>query len=132
MKTPAAPLVLVVEDGEETLELVSSLLVEEGYRVATARNGCEALAQLDRTSLPAVILLDLAMPVMSGFEVAAILSRDPVLRSVPVLVCTAEPAQRLGTVEAVGYVPKPVDVDVLLREVARWAGPAAGQSQETG
>ncbi len=114
-----APLILVVDDDEDLRELVSDALVLAGYRVRTARNGKVALeqAQLMR---PDLIVLDLMMPVMNGWQFLEAQREDPDLASVPVIVVTAGPdSQAEG---AAVFMRKPFDVATLLTVVARFCG----------
>ena len=111
--------VLVVDDNEEILELVATLLTEEGYPVIVARNGIEALNKLEETT-PALILLDMRMPEMDGWQFARAYrqGRDTVA---PIVVITAagDAAKRAAQIEADGYLGKPFGLDELLAVVAR-------------
>ncbi|HEY0708362.1 MAG TPA: response regulator, partial [Polyangia bacterium] len=82
--------VLVVEDDEEIREHLEELLEEEGFAVATASDGYQALTWLrDHPEQAGVVLLDLMMPVMDGFEFLRRKDKEPSLASVPVIVITA-------------------------------------------
>jgi two-component system chemotaxis response regulator CheY len=121
------PLVLVVDDDPDILEAICDILEGEGYRVARARHGEEALARVEEQR-PDVILLDLMMPVMDGVAFAQALRQRPAYRDVPVVVISADGnPQRAAAVGAVGYLAKPFDIDALLSQVAGLtrAGPAA-------
>jgi CheY-like chemotaxis protein len=112
--------ILVVEDDEDISESLKFVLVLEGYHVTTAANGAEALAILAREREPCLILLDLMMPVMNGWEVAKALQASETLRQIPIVLVTAYPDQA----EAVGaqaVIPKPIALDVFLSVVKRWA-----------
>jgi CheY-like chemotaxis protein len=109
------PRILVVDDdGDIRMALVEALALE-GFELDEAANGKDALARLDGSlPLPQVILLDLMMPVMSGWELLALLRQDARLASIPVVVLSAGP-----TVGVVGLPPsrllsKPVDLDELV------------------
>jgi len=109
--------VLLVDDDEELRGTLGAVLQAEGLEVLEARNGLHALQQLMRTPLPDVILLDLAMPLMSGFEMLDLKKEDPRIRSIPVIAVTAfEKAALMPGVVAV--VRKPFDLAELL-EVLR-------------
>jgi CheY-like chemotaxis protein len=111
--------VLVVDDDQDLLDVTQFVLEGEGYGVATARNGEEALVLLRAGPPPALVLLDLMMPVMNGWEFLEARARDPALQAIPVLVLTAsEPEQVPG---AVGILRKPFDLDDLIGAVARHA-----------
>ncbi len=115
--------VLVVDDDLETREVMrltlEDLLEPCLGRVLTASNGREAIDLLS-VERPCVVLLDLMMPVMSGAEFLYAREKDPVLRSVPVVVLSAWPREKehLPGVEA--FVGKPIDVDRLLEVVHRY------------
>lgn len=89
-RTSSADLILVVEDDPATREATRRLLEKLGLRVAEASNGLEGLRWLDANRAPALILLDLMMPVMDGFEFLEELQRKPALGNVPVVVLTAK------------------------------------------
>jgi CheY-like chemotaxis protein len=109
--------VLVAEDDHEIREALEALLSEVGYRVLTAADGRQALELLRQragsSDFPMVMLLDLMMPVMNGWEVLEELHKDPVLSLLPVVVVSAfaDQAPRTG-VRAV--LRKPVEVGQLL------------------
>jgi CheY-like chemotaxis protein len=110
--------VLVVEDDAETLASISELLRLEGYTVVEARNGQEALERLKQPPPPAVIILDLLMPVMDGWEFLRRKKQLPELARIPVVVMTA-----VGSTAAVGaelILHKPVEPKHLLRTVAHY------------
>jgi CheY-like chemotaxis protein len=88
-KTARAPRVLVVEDDPSTLEVTSGFLRSGGFDVLPAAGGAEGIA-LARAQKPDIVLLDLMMPGLSGFDVAADLSRNPETRTIPILVLTAK------------------------------------------
>src|SRR5262245_26424980 len=83
--------VLVVEDDIATREMITLVLAGEGYRVAAACNGADALERLKTFERPDVILLDLRMPVMDGCDFCRRRQEDPDLASIPVVVLTAVP-----------------------------------------
>ena len=120
MKPRPAVDVLIVDDDEGTRASLDALLGDGGYRVATAANGCDALRHLRLHHPPKVILLDLMMPVMDGWEFRSILRAEPRLAEVPIIAMTGvrtdRPTEaRLG---ATWYVRKPFDPDRVLRLVA--------------
>src|SRR5438445_696734 len=87
--------VLLVDDDFEICDTLSQLLQDEGYSVATASNGLEALHYLRGATLPRLILLDLMMPVMNGWQFRHEQQRDPELASIPLVVLSADrPTQR--------------------------------------
>ncbi|HEY3352798.1 MAG TPA: response regulator [Polyangia bacterium] len=117
--TPGPALVLVVDDEDDIREVLRLALEAEGYRVETAAHGREALARLAAGARPCLILLDLMMPVMDGFEFLAARARDPVAAAIPVLVVSAFADRAAAVTGVAGILKKPVDLDVLLAQVAR-------------
>lgn len=114
--------ILVVEDDEDLGENVRLLLEDEGYRVDVAPNGraaLEALAHAD--PLPSVILLDLMMPVMNGFEFREAQLADPRIAAVPVVLMTADShvPEKSARIGAAGALGKPFDINELIRVVKR-------------
>jgi CheY-like chemotaxis protein len=117
--------VLVVEDDQDIRESIAEVLIEEGYDVATASDGGAALDLVRQADSPRplLILLDLMMPVMSGWELRQKLLEDTDLAEIPVVVLTgdaraAEKAEELCAVEALG---KPISRSKLLEVVKRCA-----------
>ena len=106
--------VLIVEDDEDLREMMAQLLTLEGYDAATVSNGREALEYLHKATTPNVILLDLMMPVMDGWEFRRQLEADPELAPVPVIVLSALDQVRASKIHAVAYLKKPLDFDRLL------------------
>ena len=113
--------VLIVEDDPDIREVLEEMLDAGGHRVTTATNGAEGLAALDRVAAPAVILLDLMMPVMSGFAFLEELARRTDRRGDRVLLISAnETVERAAQLPGVvGYVRKPFDLDEVLSLVER-------------
>jgi two-component system chemotaxis response regulator CheY len=111
--------VLLVDDDEEIRATLGAVLQAEGYEVLEARNGLHALQQLLRTPLPSVILLDMTMPLMTGFEFLEYQRQDPRIREIPVVAITAH--AKVAEIEGVRHlVHKPFDlaqVLATLREV---------------
>ncbi|WP_163991783.1 response regulator [Pyxidicoccus caerfyrddinensis] len=120
MSTPN--LVLLVEDHADSRELLEEFLTLEGFQVETAGNGLSAWERLRRPPMPDAVLLDLMMPVMSGWELMRHVREDSRLRAVPVVVVSgAGNAQPLP--EGVrATVPKPVDLGELRDTLTRVVG----------
>lgn len=119
------PSVLVVEDDEVAREGMKGILEREGYEVALAGNGAEALDYLETAPRPDAILLDMLMPGVDGWGFLARVQLQPRLRAIPVILMT-------GTVLSpdwaashgcAGFLKKPVKVADLLSELQRCAGP---------
>ncbi len=117
--------ILLVEDDDAIRESVSECLVLEGYNVALAVNGAEALDWLERADRPAVVLLDMIMPVMTGAELLVRMRRNPVLASVPVVLMTAAMQKEPAAMSAQALLPKPFDLAELLKTVERFCGPGS-------
>jgi two-component system chemotaxis response regulator CheY len=116
--------ILVVDDDVEIREALTDVLEEEGYEVRSAANGVEALAMLRRylASPPSLIVLDLMMPQMNGWQFCEAQRADPALAPIPVLVISAA-ALELGRASIAGNprLRKPIELAHLLEAVARYA-----------
>jgi adenylate cyclase len=116
----AAPLILLVDDDSSNLFLLEELLLCEGYTSQLAASGTEALA-IAATSLPDLILLDVMMPEMDGFEVCRRLREDVRLQGIPIIFLTAldDDDSRLRGLEMMGddYLTKPINSRVLLAKI---------------
>ena len=131
----AAERVLVVDDEPDIVALVAYHLAKAGYRVSTAASGSDALA-LARRERPALVVLDLMLPGLSGFDVLAELRADEETRGVAVLMLTArkeEPDRIRGlSLGADDYLTKPFSAqELVLRVGAILRRVAAGQQPET-
>jgi CheY-like chemotaxis protein len=117
--------VLVVDDQCDTRELVSELIRAEGYLVLEAENGKVALELLvaDAEHEPSLIILDLEMPVMTGWEFLSIVRNDSRLSCIPVLVTSGSCAylheRALST--SVGFLRKPYAVEALLAKISLYS-----------
>lgn len=115
---------LIVDDDADVREALASVLQDEGYGVLIAESGRAALEILRGGARPALILLDVMMPVMDGHEFRALQRRDPDLADIPVVVLTAGAMD--SRVEALGAVHsfrKPVSLDRLLDTLAAIVSP---------
>ena len=111
----------MVEDDEDLLEAMLRLLRTAGYGVIGAHNGIEALDRMRGGSVPCVILLDLMLPVMSGWEFRRRQLEDPKLAEVPVIACTAHRGSgEAAALRVEHYLGKPVDLRALLQLIARY------------
>jgi len=117
-------LVMVVDDSVTVRKVTSRLLERHGMSVVTARDGVEALAQL-REQRPDVLLLDIEMPRMDGFEVATQIRRDPALKDLPIIMITSRTgAKHRDRAMAIGvndYFGKPYQETRLLDSIAHWS-----------
>ena len=112
------PSVMIVEDDRDTREMLGRFLELEGFEVRTAANGQLALNSLQEEGGPSVILLDLMMPVMNGWQFREEQSRNPRFSRIPVVVLTAAgPREDIPAISADGWLSKPVDFDRLLATI---------------
>ena len=114
--------VLLVEDDNDIRQTMSEVLEEEGYNVAKARNGREALLQLETNARrPAAILLDLMMPIMDGYEFRLRQQKQPKWASIPVVIVSADRngRERAREMAVAGYFEKPLNIDELLSLLKR-------------
>ncbi len=112
--------ILIVEDDADLREMMAQLLTLEGFRASTVANGREALDYLTHGDPPDVILLDLMMPVMDGWEFRRKQQADTTLSKVPVIVLSALDQARAADVSAVAFLKKPLDFDRLLELVRQY------------
>ena len=117
--------VLVVEDDRDIREAVREILEDHAYEPVEAENGAVALEVLRAGQPdPCLILLDVMMPVMDGFQFRAEQEKDPSLSAIPVVLFTAHAAVTPSSVGAVGVLQKPLDFDRLLKLLEEYCGPA--------
>ena len=113
--------ILVVEDNIDIQESLKATLENEGYSVFTADNGREALDRLEKMPTPCLILLDLMMPVMNGWEFVEEINKDIMLSSIPIVVVTAIGDSK-NSPKTDGYIPKPINFDALIVAVCKHCG----------
>jgi DNA-binding response OmpR family regulator len=114
--------VLIVEDDADLREMMAQLLTLEGFAAATASNGREALTYLRTNAAPDVILLDLMMPVMDGWEFRREQQRDREMAGVPVIILSALDQPRGADLAGDAFLKKPLDFDRLLELIRRYCG----------
>jgi CheY-like chemotaxis protein len=112
--------VLVVEDDSDLREMMVQWLGMLGYRVRAAKHGAEAMDALRGGLRPRVIILDLMMPVMDGWEFRREQLRDPRLRHIPVVITTAVPQNVTPDLAPDALVAKPCDFDRLNEVIAKF------------
>ncbi len=116
--TPEQKTILVVDDDAHIRELLQQRLSTEGYQVCTAHNGMEALSQVKQHK-PDLIVLDVMMPQISGFDLAAILKHDPATATIPIIILSILDDQERGLALGVDrYLTKPINTQTFLHEVA--------------
>jgi CheY-like chemotaxis protein len=114
--------IFIVEDDEDIRASLADLLEGEGYVVATACNGREALDKLRAEGArPNLIILDLRMPVMDGYEFSAEKARDEALRDIPVVIMSAERQieESRAKTGAQATLKKPASIETILGVVAQ-------------
>jgi twitching motility two-component system response regulator PilH len=112
--------ILVVDDSPTELHLLREMLAKNGFAVVTANSGEEAIEKL-KTQRPDLVLMDVVMPGMSGFEATRSISKNPATASIPVIICTTKGQEtdkawglRQG---AKDYIVKPIVENVLLEKI---------------
>ena len=132
MDDPAATgqTLLLVEDNEDNRIIYSTVLRHLGYRVVEAQDGVEAV-ELARTTQPDLILMDISIPRMDGWEATRILRGDPRTRDIPIVALTAhalaDDRERAAEVGFSSYLAKPIEPRVVVAEVRRWFGEGAAK-----
>jgi CheY-like chemotaxis protein len=120
-------MVLLVDDDQDVREAVGDFLGVVGYEVALAENGSAALARLAAEGVPCIVLLDLVMPVMDGWQFLDVVHADARLAAMPVVIASAH-AETHPPRDVAAILPKPFDLDTLLRLVEEHCGPPPGAS----
>jgi two-component system, cell cycle response regulator DivK len=125
--------ILLVEDNEMNRDMLSRRLERRGYRVVVAVDG-ESGVELARSEAPDLVLMDMSLPVLDGWEASRRLKADPATRGIPVIALTAhamssdrEKALEAGCDE---YDTKPIELPRLLGKIEALLGPAAGAAPE--
>ena len=113
--------VMVVDDNDDIRESFAFLIRQLGYEVETAADGAEALAKLETRALPNLILLDLMMPVMDGWQLRRRMLARPEWASIPVVLlsCAGGLEREAAALGALDYLQKPVDLSTVYRLVAQ-------------
>ncbi len=113
--------ILIVDDSPTERYVLTEALAKHGYHIITAENGEQGIATA-KEQLPDLIIMDVVMPGMNGFQATRTISRDPATQNIPVLMCTTKDQEtdkiwgmRQG---ARGYLVKPVDPVELLAKIA--------------
>jgi CheY-like chemotaxis protein len=115
---------LVVDDDYGVLDAIKEVLEDEGYEVSLAADGLEALKELRLGQRPCMILLDLMMPVMNGWDFRQEQLRDEILASIPTIIITADGRadQKSADLKTDGFLKKPVNPDQLMAVVEKHCG----------
>ncbi len=115
--------ILVIEDNEQNLYMETFLLEQAGYEVVQSRDGRVGLEMAGRLK-PALIILDIQLPVMDGHEVARRLKEQPETRDIPIVAVTSyampKDRERVLATGCEGYIEKPIDPDTFVSEIERY------------
>jgi two-component system cell cycle response regulator DivK len=118
--------ILVVEDQEDNRQILRDLLASAGFRMVEAHDGQEALT-LARSERPDLILMDIQLPILDGYEATRGIKRDPELKDIPIIAVTSyalsgdeERAREAG---CDAYVAKPYSTRLLLAKIGQFLGP---------
>ena len=117
--------ILVVDDDSGIREALTDILEDEGYAVSSAPDGQVALELLRQASEPpALVLLDLMMPRMNGWQFRSEQQRDPSIAAIPVVVISASAniQDQVQALNAAAFIPKPIEYDRLVGVVGRYCG----------
>jgi CheY-like chemotaxis protein len=118
--------ILIIEDNGQNLYLFSYIFKKHGYEVAQARDGREGIELAGRVH-PALILLDIQLPVLDGYAVARELRNNPVLADVPIIAVTsyamAGDRERILAAGCTAYIEKPIDPDRFMSQVEPYLTP---------
>jgi CheY-like chemotaxis protein len=118
-KTPGKT-VLIVDDDQEFREALAEIVAGEGYAVETATSGMQALDKLRWGLRPCVVLLDMQMAVMTGWDFRAEQGRDAALAAVPVIAMTAGYWKERDLADYAARITKPIDVPALKATLAQY------------
>jgi CheY-like chemotaxis protein len=118
-------LILVIDDELSIVEMMSAFLEEEGWQVMTASNGREGLERL-ASARPAVVVSDVMMPLLDGWELCRRMQADPRYQSIPVVLMSAVGvAPNLGGCNYAALLRKPFEIDEMLKTITRLLNPNA-------
>jgi signal transduction histidine kinase len=120
----ASARILVVEDDPGIRDSVQMALEDEGFRVTCAEDGQQAFELLRSGLAPDIIVLDLRLPVMDGWEFRAAQKKDPALAAIPIVAVSADDSAQAAAIDAQVYLRKPLSTDVLLDSILRVLGEA--------
>ena len=120
MSAPTAPKkILVVDDDKAVITLLESLLSSQGYKVSAANDGLDAMVQV-RNNIPDLIILDIMMPELNGYDVCSNLKFDERFKHIPIIVLTSreqELTPRISRLMGISYMHKPIDSKILLEKI---------------
>jgi two-component system cell cycle response regulator DivK len=133
--TPTGQTVLLVEDNEDNRIIYSTVLRHLGYEVVEAQDGLRAI-ELARSVKPDIILMDISIPELDGWEATRILRQDPITKDIPIVALTAhalaDDRERATALGFTSYLAKPVEPRAVVAEVRRWIGDRTGAPPAAG
>jgi CheY-like chemotaxis protein len=115
-----APEILLVDDDNELRESIAEGLERLGFEVIRAADGTDALGHLRHASLPSVVLLDLLMPGMNGWQLCEVMHADPLLSDIPIVALTATASmdpESLHLADVADWIAKPFDLSEVLEVI---------------
>ena len=122
------PKILLIEDNEMNRDMLSRRLIKRGYEVVIAEDG-QVGVDLARREMPAVILMDMSLPVIDGWQATRLLKADATMRHIPIIALTAHAMtgdeQKAREAGCDDFDTKPVDLPRLLGKIEAFLGPAA-------
>ena len=116
---PVPKKILVVDDDMALTTLLESLLSGQGYHVLVAYNGLDGMAQVKK-NIPDLIILDIMMPELNGYDVCSNLKFDEKLKHIPIIVLTSRKQEldpRVGKMMGISYIQKPFESKILLEKI---------------
>ena len=115
---------MIVDDERNNVFALSSYLDTFDMKIVTATNGAEAIAMMEKTPKPDIVLMDMMMPVMDGYEALEIMKQRYELKDIPVIAVTARAMkgdqERCLAAGAWDYISKPVDLKLLVEKMSSW------------
>jgi len=118
---PVQKKILIVDDDKAVIALLTALLEKQGYIALAAHDGLEGMVQV-RKEMPDLIILDIMMPEINGYDVCSNLKFDERFKKIPIIVSTSRGQEldpRIGQLMGIGYVHKPIDSQVLLDQIQK-------------
>ena len=113
--------ILVVDDDRAVTTMLNGLLSNQGYSVLTAHDGLDGMVQV-RQNVPDVIILDIMMPEINGYDVCSNLKFDERYKHIPIIVMTSREREldpRIGQLMGIDYLQKPIDTKTLLEKIQK-------------
>lgn len=115
--------ILIIEDSKQSSLILKEVLEKQGYVVVTTNDGVEGIRMAKR-ELPDLILLDLLLPKISGFDIATKLAQDDKTRNIPIIVISTialerQTLEKLKKIDVLKFMKKPYNIDELIEEVKR-------------